>query len=164
MQKAWPMKKVWAAVVVGMMVLGLSGGPASAQHGPMLGEMGRGPGMFMLLFKGAGLTPDQQTRVKAILAAHRANARDLMRQLRLAREGIVDKLFAPGAVAAGDLEPLRQQIAQLEEQLSQDRLGAALEIRALLTPDQLAKTQRLKDRVRELRTEMRALFEGTAQP
>jgi Spy/CpxP family protein refolding chaperone len=120
--------------------------------------------MFMLLFKGAALTPDQETRVKAILAAHRANARDLMRQLRLAREGIVDKLIAPGAVAAGDLEPVRQQITQLDEQLSQDRLAAALEIRALLTPDQLAKAQRLKDRVRELRAEMRALFEGTAQP
>jgi Spy/CpxP family protein refolding chaperone len=158
------MKKVWPAVVIGVMVIGLSGWPASAQHRPMLGEMDRGPGMFMLLFKGAALTPDQETRVKAILAAHRANARDLMRQLRLAREGIVDKLIAPGAVAAGDLEPVRQQITQLEEQLSQDRLAAALEIRALLTPDQLAKAQRLKDRVRELRAEMRALFEGTAQP
>jgi Spy/CpxP family protein refolding chaperone len=158
------MKKVWPAVVIGVMVIGLSGWPASAQHRPMLGEMDRGPGMFMLLFKGAALTPDQETRVKAILAAHRANARDLMRQLRLAREGIVDKLIAPGAVAAGDLEPVRQQITQLDEQLSQDRLAAALEIRALLTPDQLAKAQRLKDRVRELRAEMRALFEGTAQP
>ncbi len=158
------MRKIWPAVVIGVMVIGLSGGPASAQHRPMLGEMDRGPGLFMLLFKGAALTPDQETRVKAILAAHRANARDLWRQLRLAREGIVDKLFAPGAVAAGDLEPVRQQITQLEEQLSQDRLAAALEIRALLTPDQLAKAQRLKDRVRELRAEMRALFEGTAQP
>ncbi len=158
------MRKIWPAVVIGVMVIGLSGGPASGQHRPMLGEMDRGPGLFMLLFKGAALTPDQETHVRAILAAHRANARDLMGQLRAARQGIVDKLVAPGAVAAGDLEPLRQQIIQLEEQLSQDRLGAALEIRALLTPDQLAKAQRLKDRVRELRAEMRALFEGTAQP
>src|SRR3989442_10957532 len=116
------MRKIWPAVVIGVMVIGLSGGPASAQHRPMLGEMDRGPGLFMLLFKGAALTPDQETHVRAILAAHRANARDLMRQLRAAREGIVDKLVAPGAVAAGDLEPLRQQIIQLEEQLSQDRL------------------------------------------
>jgi Spy/CpxP family protein refolding chaperone len=158
------MKKVWSAVVIGVMAMGLGAGAASAQHHPMLGEMDRGPGMFMLLFKGAGLTPDQESRVKAILAAHRATARDLMKQLRLAREGIVDKLLAPGAVAAGDLEPLRQQVTQLEEQLSQDRLAAALEVRALLTPDQLAKVQRLKDRLRELRAEMRALFEGTAQP
>src|SRR2546421_5416993 len=119
------MKKAWPAVVIGGMVIGLSGWPASAQHRPMLGGMDQGPGMFMLLFKGAALTPDQETRVKAILAAHRANARDLMRQLRSAREGIVDKLVAPGSVAAGDLEPLRQQIIQLEEQLSQDRLRPA---------------------------------------
>ncbi|PYN13751.1 MAG: hypothetical protein DME06_06175 [Candidatus Rokuibacteriota bacterium] len=158
------MKKVWPALVIGVMVMGLSVRPANAQHHPMLGEMDRGPWMFLLLFKGAALTPNQETRVRAILAAHRANARDLMRQLRTAREGIVDKLVAPGSVAAGDLEPLRQQIIQLEEQLSQDRLGAALEIRALLTPDQLAKAQRVKDRVRELRAEMRALFEETAQP
>ena len=158
------MKKVWPALVIGVMVMGLSVRPANAQHHPMLGEMDRGPWMFLLLFKGAALTPNQETRVRAILAAHRANARDLVRQLRTAREGMVDKLFAPGAVAAGDLEPLRQQIAQLEEQLSQYWLGAALEIRALLTPDQLAKAQRLKDRVRELRAEMRALFEETVQP
>ena len=158
------MKKVWPALVIGVMVMGLSVRPANAQHHPMLGEMDRGPWMFLLLFKGAALTPNQETRVRAILAAHRANARDLVRQLRTAREGMVDKLFAPGAVAAGDLEPLRQQIAQLEEQLSQDRLAAALEIRALLTPEQLAKAQKLKDRVRELRAEMQALFEGTARP
>jgi len=158
------MKKGWSALLIGMMVMGLSAWPASAQHRPMLGEMERGPELFLLLFKGAGLTPDQETRVRAVLTAHRTNARDLMRQLRLAREGVVDKLFAPGAVAAGDLEPLRQQIAQLEEQLSQDRLAAALEIRALLTPEQLAKAQKLKDRVRELRAEMQALFEGTARP
>jgi len=158
------MKKGWSALLIGMMVMGLSAWPASAQHRPMLGEMERGPELFLLLFKGAGLTPDQETRVRAVLTAHRTNARDLMRQLRLAREGVVDKLFASGAVAAGDLEPLRQQIAQLEEQLSQDRLAAALEIRALLTPEQLAKAQKLKDRVRELRAEMQALFEGTARP
>ena len=126
------MKKGWSALLIGMMVMGLSAWPASAQHRPMLGEMERGPELFLLLFKGAGLTPDQETRVRAVLTAHRTNARDLMRQLRLAREGVVDKLFAPGAVAAGDLEPLRQQIAQLEEQLSQDRLAAALEIPAVV--------------------------------
>src|SRR5438552_17044915 len=140
------MRKVWPALVIGVMVMGLSLRPANAQHHLMLGEMDRGPWMFLLLFKGAALTPNQETRVRAILAAHRANARDLVRQLRTAREGMVDKLFAPGAVAAGDLEPLRQQLAQLGEQLSQPWLGAALQLRALPQPAQPAAARHPKSR------------------
>ncbi len=157
------MKKAWPVLVIGLVVTGLSVLPALAQHHPMGGEMGRGPGMFYMLFRGADLSPDQEAKVREILAAHRTKTRDLMKQLRAVRVEMTDKLFAPGTLTAEDLRPLRQRSAQLLEQLSQDRLAAALEIRAVLTPEQLAKAAKLKDRVRELHAEMQALFEGKAK-
>ena len=59
---------------------------------------------------------------------------------------------------AEDLTGQVQRAAQLREQLMQEGLKVALEVRALLTPDQLAKAAQLKDRVRALRAEMRSLF------
>jgi Spy/CpxP family protein refolding chaperone len=157
------MKKAWPVLVVAVVAVGLSVLPARAQHRVMDREMGRDPGMFYVLFRGANLTPDQEAKVKTILAAHRAKTRELMKQSRAAREEMTDKLFGPGTVTAKDLQPMRQRIAQLWEELSQDRLSAALEIRAVLTPEQLAKAAKLKDRFRELHAEMQALFEGKAK-
>jgi Spy/CpxP family protein refolding chaperone len=151
------MKKAWAVVIVGFMVVALSVPPARAQHRGIAGEMG--PGMFYMLFRGANLSAEQTAKVKEILQAHRGRTRDLMKQLRAARTELTDMLFAPGAVTAEDLQPLRQRTTQLWEQLSQERLAAALDIRAVLTPAQLAKAEKLKDRFRQLRKEMQELSE-----
>ena len=158
------MKKRLPVLAIGLlMVMGLSVGPALAQHRGAGGEMGGGAGFFSMLFRGADLTADQEAKVRQILAAHRTKTRELMNQLRAAREEMTDKLFAPGTLTAEDLQPVRQRAAQLSEQLSQDRLATALEIRAVLTPEQLAKVQKLKDRFRELHAEMQALPEGKAK-
>ncbi len=156
---------VWRVLVLAVLVMGLGVFPAFAQHPGTMGEMGsRGPGaMFYLLFKGANLTPDQEAKVKEILKAHREKTRELAKHLRATREEMTDKLFAPGPLKADDLQPVRQRSAQLWEQLSQDRLAAALEIRAVLTQEQLSKTEKLKDRFRQLRKETQALFEGKQQ-
>lgn len=157
------MKKAWPVLVIGLVVMGLSAWPALAQHRGAGGEMGGGAGIFYILFRGADLTADQEAKVRQILAAHRTKTRELMKQLRATREEMTDKLFAPGALTAEDLQPVRQRAAQLWAQLSQDRLATALEIRAVLTPEQLAKAQKLKDRFRELHAEMQALLEGKAK-
>jgi Spy/CpxP family protein refolding chaperone len=51
-----------------------------------------------------------------------------------------------------------QQMAQLRQQLMQAGLKVALEMRGVLTPQQLAKAAEIKDRMRVLHTEMRELF------
>jgi Spy/CpxP family protein refolding chaperone len=158
------MRKTGLMLVLGLVMLGLAAHPALAQHREMGGPTGRGPGLFSLLFKGADLTADQKSKIRELLAAHRTGTRALLTQLRTAREELTDKLFAPGALSAADLQPLHQRIAELEERLAQDRLAAALEIRALLGPEQIAKAQKLKDRFRELHAQMQALFEGTTRP
>ena len=127
-----------------LLLVALSATPALAQ-GPghesssMRWSGGRGDGELWLMIRAANLTPEQQTRVRAILSAHRATARPLIEQLRQAQQELGGKLLAPGPVQAADLQPQLQQIGQLRDQLAQDSAGAALEVRAVLTPEQLVR-------------------------
>src|SRR5262249_18244067 len=118
-----------------------------------------------LILRGAHLTPDQQTRVREILAAHRTTMRTLTEQLRQAQDAMTDKLFAPGPVQVADLQPSVQRVAQLRTQLLQESSQIALEVRALLTPEQLAQAAQVKDRLRTLSAGMRELVgEGRPSP
>jgi Spy/CpxP family protein refolding chaperone len=51
-----------------------------------------------------------------------------------------------------------QRLTQLREQLMQEGVKVALQVRAVLTPEQLAKASELKSRMKSLHTEMRNLF------
>jgi Spy/CpxP family protein refolding chaperone len=111
------------------------------------------------MIRAANLTPEQQTRVRAILAAHRTSARPLIEQLRQAQQELGTKLLARGQVQAADLQPQLQRISQLRDQLAQDSASAALEVRAVLTPEQLARVVLTKDRLKQLREEIRQLMQ-----
>jgi len=137
--------------------------PAYAQprpgfHGPMGGMTGDGGGMMLpMLLRGANLTADQKAQMKQIMANHRANFQNLFSQLRAAQDQISGKLLSPGAVRETDLAPQTQQIAQLRNQLADEGLRVVLEIRSILTPDQLAKASQLKTQMQSLRNQMRNL-------
>ncbi len=157
-----------AALLVGVLLAGVGGSAALAQGPPLGGGRreggmrrgaGRGEGELALMIRAADLTPEQQTRVREILSAHRAAARPVVEQLRGAQAELGDKLLAPGSVQAADLQPLLQRIGQLRDQLARDSAAAALEVRAVLTPEQLARVARTKARLSELREEMRHLMQ-----
>jgi len=153
-------RRVIAAI---LLLLAVSAPPALAQapgHDPaMRGVAGRGDGELWLMIRAANLTPEQQTRVRTILSAHRATARPLIEQLRQAQQELGGKLLAPGPVQAADLQPQLQRISQLRDQLAQDSASAALEVRSVLTPEQLARVAQTKERLRQLREEMRQLMQ-----
>jgi Spy/CpxP family protein refolding chaperone len=150
-------------VIAAVLRIAASAEPALAQapgHEPAVrGMAGRGDGELWLMIRAANLTPEQQTRVRAILSAHRATARPLIEQLRQAQQELGGKLLASGPVQAADLQPQLQRISQLRDQLAQDSAGAALEVRAVLTPEQLARVAQTKERLRQLREEMRQLVQ-----
>ena len=155
------MKRVIAGV---LLLVALSAAPALAQSpghesSSMRWSGGRGDGELWLMIRAANLTPEQQTRVRAILSAHRATARPLIEQLRQAQQELGGKLLAPGPVQAADLQPQLQRISQLRDQLAQDSASAALEVRSVLTPEQLARVAQTKERLRQLREEMRQLMQ-----
>ncbi|HSF29453.1 MAG TPA: Spy/CpxP family protein refolding chaperone [Candidatus Tectomicrobia bacterium] len=143
---------LWAATVYAHP----RGGMGSLGPGRMMGDA---PGMMLpLVLKGVDLTDAQEKQVRDIMAAHRATFRTLFGELQAAHKEVADKLFAPGDVGAEDLTTQMQRVAQLREQLMQEGLKVTLEVRAVLTPEQLAKAAELKDRMRALHTEMRGLF------
>jgi protein CpxP len=122
--------------------------------------IGHGPGMMLpLLLRGVNLTADQKAQIKQIMGNHRATFQDLFGQLHATHEEMHKKLFEPGALQESDLMSQSQQISQLNNQLKQEGLKVILEIRGVLTPDQLAKAGQLRQQVQALRTQMRNLLE-----
>ena len=69
-----------------------------------------------------------------------------------------NKLLSPGVVRDSDLAPQTQQIAQLRNQLADEGLRVVLEIRNLLTADQLAKVSQLKTQMQSLNNQMKNLM------
>ena len=132
------------------------GGPLGGMRGPM----GRTGGELWLMIRSAGLTPEQQAKVRGILSTHRTTTRPLIEQLRQAQQELGAKLLAPGPLQPADLQPQLARIGQLRDQLAQDGAQAALEVRAVLTPEQLARAAQTKERLSQLREEMRQLMQS----
>ena len=136
--------------------------PAAAQPRHERGGPGwsRDGGMALpLLIRAANLTPEQDAKVRAILANHRTVTRNSVEQLRRAQDDLADKLLAAGPVAAADLEPLLKQIAALREQLLQDSAQIALEVRGVLTAEQLARAGQVRTRMQQLHSELQQLYD-----
>ena len=160
------MKKL-CLIALGVAALSLWYVPAYSQPSlevalpaPGMPFLGDGPGMLApLLLKGVDLTPAQETQVKDLMTAQRENFRTLFKQLRAAHEEMANKLFTPGEVKAEDLAPQTQRITQLREHLMKDGLNVMLEVRKILTPEQLAKAAQIKERMQALHEEMRSLLQ-----
>ena len=122
------------------------------------GSMGGGS-LLPLIVRSANLTPDQEAKVKELVAARRASARSVMQQLRQAEDELAARMFTPGSVHLADVQPQLQRIAQLRDQLLRDSTQAAIDVLALLTPEQLARAAQTNERMRQLQREMRQLWQ-----
>ena len=111
-----------------------------------------------LLLRGANLTPDQKTQVKQIMANRRATLQDLFNQLRAAQDHVSNKLFSTAKLQETDLAAEIQQISQLRNQLAEEGFRVVLEIRSVLTPEQLARASQLKAQMQSLHSQMRSLW------
>jgi Spy/CpxP family protein refolding chaperone len=130
--------------------------PGPYERGGMAGD---GSGIALpLLLRGANLTPDQKSQVQQIMTTHRGAFRDLFSQLRAAQDQMANKLFSTARLQEADLAPQVQQIAQLRNQLAEEGLKVVLEIRGVLTPEQLAKASQLKSQMQSLHSQMRGLW------
>ncbi len=171
------MKVKIAAIVTALAALVVLAGFAPTHsmegHGPMMGGgmmrggmMGRpGTPPMAMFFKAANLTPDQQTKVRKIFEDNRATFKDLAQQMRTAREGMVDKLLAPGQVTDADLTKQSQEVAQIQQKMMEQHLKVALAVRAVMTPEQLQKVQKvvqLHRQMQDLHRQMRDLFQGSS--
>ncbi|MCW5892742.1 MAG: periplasmic heavy metal sensor [bacterium] len=115
------------------------------------------PGMMLpAMLQGVGLTAEQQAQVRAILQRHHETLSELFAKLRTANQAVADTLIVPDTTPEAATQKLDDAIA-VRAQLMREGLAIALEVRAILTPEQLAKGAAVKTRMRELREEMRQL-------
>jgi Spy/CpxP family protein refolding chaperone len=147
------------ALMLGTALLG-SVPPAFAQMRPERGGWGRDGGTALpLLIRAAKLTPEQDEKVRAILTNHRTVSRNTVEQLRRAQDELADKLLGAAPVQVADLQPLLKQIAALREQLLRDSAQIALEVRSVLTPEQLERAGQVRGRMKQLQSEMQQIYD-----
>jgi Spy/CpxP family protein refolding chaperone len=120
--------------------------------------------LFPMLLRAVDLTPEQKSQVADIMARHRQKLEPLFKQVRSAHDDLAKKLFAPGTVTAANLAPDVEHLGRLKQQLLQDWTQAALETRAVLTPEQLAKAATVKQRLDALHAEMEDLLGPLPEP
>ena len=152
------MKSKLTLIGIGLVALTLLSATVYGKPGFRRGGHGMLPHRVL---KALDLTAEQQNKVDEIKAAHRQNFRELFSQLRTVRREISDKLFSPGDVTAESLADQVQKVTDLRRQITQAGLKVALEVRALLTSEQLARAVEISERMRELRAEMRGLYSET---
>lgn len=129
--------------------------------GPVFAPM---PFPMMMVIKHANLTKEQQARVHQIIGSSFQQAQPLMKQLHAIHDQIADKLMSTGTVTASDIEPLQKEESDLHQRIDQQMLSAALQIRGLLTPDQLARAAHVHEQLKSLRQQMDALVGENGPP
>jgi hypothetical protein len=102
-----------------------------------------GPVHVLALAAQLGLTESQHRQVTAIFDRMSAAAKPLGAEL-IAHEQALDQLFAKGEITADRLTAETAAIGELQGRLRSVHLGAHLETRALLNPDQIARYQQLR--------------------
>jgi Spy/CpxP family protein refolding chaperone len=155
----------YTIVLTALAWISLVAAPLQAQPigGPPMGGMLHGDSpasMLRMVLKQANLTSQQQEQVRKIVEADHQSLRALLVQLQAANNQVTEKLFAPGAVQAADLVPPVQKVTQLRQQLMEQGVKTALAVRAVLTPQQLAKAAQVQARLEQLQAEMRSILEG----
>ena len=159
---------VWTVAILlagsgGIALAGPGGLGGPGMGGPPMGDGPMGDGsMFLppLLFRAADLTPDQQTKLHQIFAAHHDAFKSLFSRLHAANNDLAAKLVAPGDLTTSDLTPMVNNIVQIRQQMMQEGLAVALEVRAILTSDQLKKLASARQQLESLHSQMRALLGG----
>ena len=131
---------------------------SATAFGEGVGPRRHGVGWGGPILRSVGLTDAQKAQIHQIMASHRPQFRTLREQLRAARSQLGDQLYGANPVTTATLAPLTQQIDKLNEQLAQARLQVALEIRGVLTSEQLAKATQIRLQLSQLRSQTRTLL------
>jgi uncharacterized membrane protein len=119
---------------------------------------------LLMGMQAAHLSADQQKQVNQILQSNHSQTAPLIQQLQAVHEQIANKLLAPGTISASDLAPLEEQAAQLDAEIQQQALDASMQIRALLTPDQVARMAQFHQKMSVLQAQMKSLMDEAAPP
>lgn len=118
------------------------------------GHHGGGGGFGWRILRVVGLSDAQKTQIRQVYANHRPTLQTLHQQLGAAQQGLGDKLYSATPPTAADVAA----VSQLRSQLAQERFAIQLEVRNVLTPDQLAKAAQIRQQLQQLRQQQRNLL------
>ena len=104
------------------------------------------------------LSDEQKQKVQDILTAHRPKLRALVANEKAADQALADKLLGTGAVTQQDFDAVLQRASQARDELMRERLAAALEVRDVLTSEQIQKAATIRTGMKQLHAEMRQLL------
>src|SRR4051812_46405967 len=131
-----------AAMAAGM---ALAQAPAAPAH-PRAGRMIAGQAMRGRMLQALNLTDAQKQQAKSVMQQAKQNAQPLRTQLKANREALA------AAVKANDVAQIHSLAAQqgnLQGQLLGIRSEARAKVYATLTPEQKAKADEMRQKVRE---------------
>jgi Spy/CpxP family protein refolding chaperone len=110
---------------------------------------GHGQMLFGLL-DGVTLTDSQQQQIHADMKASFGATRSTRHQLRALEQQIAAAMTSSGSVTSATVTPLIQQEETLRGQLDQARMTLALQIRGVLTAQQLAQAAQAQSQLQSL--------------
>ena len=145
-----------AGVVAGL--LAAAAAQAQGMHPGGRGGMQHG---YLGFLQGVTLTGAQQSQMHDIMHANWQQLKPQMQQLRSLREQIGGDLASTAPVSAAQLVALQQQAQTLQNQLDQARLATAMQVRALLTQDQLSQSASVHAQLSTLHQQEHAVLSQT---
>jgi Spy/CpxP family protein refolding chaperone len=141
-------------VLIGLAAASICAAGALAQSSGPAPESGRPCGMHdgsgrlvKLMMRATDLTADQTAQAQQILDAQRAAGADTHTRLRQAKDELASLLLGPQEVTPDALSTQLAHVAELKQELAQRQAATVLALRAILSPEQLAKAAAMKDQM-----------------
>jgi len=110
------------------------------------------------LLNSSNLTPEQLAKIEVSKNAFREAQRAYLSEIRVLRQEVGDRLFGSNRVAEADVARPITKIADLREKILREGFRIALEVRNVLTPEQLAKAATIRQHLIEIQSEVRELY------
>jgi len=123
------------------------GGAAPESGGPEKMERAN-PESTLPLLRGVTLTDEQKTKVGEILQSQRPAAQETLKRILAIQNELGNRILYPGKLEEDQLAPLLEQVLFLRNQLARQNFRTTLEIRNLLTPEQLAQGAEYRERMK----------------
>jgi Spy/CpxP family protein refolding chaperone len=110
------------------------------------------------LMNALNLTPEQAAKIEAGKKAFREAQRAYLSEIAPLRKEVADKLFGPNPTTETDVARQITKIADLREKILRDGFKIALDVRSVLTPEQLAKAAAIRQQLQQIQSEVRDLY------
>jgi Spy/CpxP family protein refolding chaperone len=110
------------------------------------------------LLNALNLTPEQAAKIEVSKNAFREAQRAFQNEQKVLRQEVGDKLFGPNPVKEADAARQIAKLADLREKILREGFKIALDVRQVLTPEQLAKAATIRQQMQDIQSEVRSLY------